>query len=60
MKSILVNLIGLYQPISYSDGSVDIIPAGLAGVDWAYVLSGLLTIVVIYSLFRLLALLFKR
>lgn len=53
IQQILNTLIGDYTPVSYTsiDG-VEIIPSGFSGVDWGYILSALLFIVGIYSIFR--------
>lgn len=47
-------LLGVYSPPSYIVDGVTIIPAGMAGVDWEYMIRALLFIVVLYSLFRLI------
>lgn len=64
MREFLISVLGVYTPVSYAQSIYDaagtlkevvnVIPAGLAGVDWLYVLSGLLLIVVVYALFRAL------
>lgn len=47
----LNNLLGVYTPVMDSSG---IIPSGMAGVDFPYVLRGLLFVIVVYSVFKLL------
>ena len=68
MISFLASILGTYSPITYSvtemcynpaledieEITYDVVPAGLAGVDWLYVLGGLLFIVVVWSVFKLL------
>lgn len=52
---------GTYTPVSYVDGSgSSIIPAGLSGVDFEYVLSVLLFALIVYCLFRLLGFFMSR
>lgn len=46
----LNNLFGSYTPVVDSNG---VIPAGMAGVDFPYVLRGLLFVIVVYSVFKL-------
>ena len=48
-------LFGVYNPVGYEDASgTFIVASGFAGVDWPYVLSVVLFLLVVYSLFRLL------
>ena len=53
-------LLGTYQAVTYQvynealQQYENIIPAGFAGVDWGYVISGALFIVVIYCLLKML------
>lgn len=68
MVEFLQSILGTYTPVTYShvwaqwDEATqqyielyeDVIPNGLAGVDWLYILSGLLFIVVVWSVFKLL------
>lgn len=68
MRDFLISILGRYSPPTYEQFQsvidsttgtqtsvlVDIIPDGLAGVDWLYILTGLLFIVVVYSVFKLL------
>lgn len=54
-RDFLDNVLGSYSPVSYLDGSgVSVIPAGFSGVDWSYVIAGVLLIVCIYSVFKLI------
>lgn len=55
MREFLESVLGTYTPVSYTDSyGVTIIPDGLSGIDWTYVLTALLFIVVVYSVFRIL------
>lgn len=62
MYDYLQSILGTYTPPTYEtyvsvDGVstlIDVIPDGLAGVDWLYVLSGVAFILCIYCVFRLL------
>lgn len=48
-------IFGNYNPITYTDSAgVEIIPSGLSGVDWQYVLGVVLFCVIVYSLLRIL------
>lgn len=53
LKSLVVNFIGLYQPNTYIDNDVEIIPSGLAGVDIPWLMSALLFGLSFYCVFRL-------
>lgn len=62
MRDFLQSVLGVYRPITYQTYqmvedeliSVDVIPAGVAGVDWLYVLSGVAFILCVYAVFRIL------
>lgn len=58
MREFLISVLGEYSPVVFEtvvDGaSVSVIPSGLAGVDWLYVLTGVLLIVCVWSVFKLL------
>lgn len=62
MREFLQSVLGVYSPITYDTYQmideqmvvVDVIPAGVAGVDWLYVLSGVAFILCVYSVFRIL------
>lgn len=51
IRNFLATICGVYTPVVASDGSI---PSGLAGVDWPYVLTALLVIITIYSIFRII------
>lgn len=59
LKQAFIGVIGVYTPNTYTtyiDGeSVEVIPAGLAGVDWAWICSALLVVGAVYILFRTIA-----
>lgn len=69
MREFINAILGAYEPVQYvveeytfaEDGltvlemvSSEVIPAGLAGVDWSYVITGLVFVVVVYCLFKTL------
>lgn len=62
MRQFLEQILGRYNPVTYtayeyiedSMLSYEVIPSGVAGVDWLYILSGVAFLIVIYSIFRLL------
>lgn len=63
MYAYLQSILGPYTPPTYTtfvpglDGAlaaVEVIPDGLAGVDWLYVLSGVAFLLVVYSVLRLI------
>lgn len=68
MKELIEVLFGEYVPVSYetvvetADGftSVDVIPSGLSGVDWQYVLGIGLFALTLYCAFRILGGILKR
>lgn len=59
IKAFFDLFLGIYTPITYSDGSVNIIPAGLAGVDWSYLVRAFAFLLIVYCLFRLVGGLFQ-
>lgn len=55
MKSLIYELFGVYTPVTYTnDLGVEVIPDGLAGVDFPYIFGCLLFAIAFYSLFRIL------
>lgn len=54
LKSIIIDLFGSYVPITYSDGSIDIIPDGLSGVDFEWLAGVFLFAMSFYCVFRIL------
>lgn len=70
MRDFINGILGAYEPISYVEEhfffsaenpdvvtemiTANVIPAGLAGVDWSYVISGLAFLIVLFCLFKTL------
>lgn len=55
MRDLMINLFGLYQPVQYVTASGDsIIPAGMSGVDWTYVLGVALFGLSLYCVYRMI------
>lgn len=54
LKAVIVDLFGSYVPVTYSDGTIDIIPSGLAGVDFEWLAGVLLFALSLYCVFRIL------
>ena len=63
-KDFLLSMLGTYSPVTYSVVSgetvSEVIPAGLSGVDWPWVLGALCFCICLYSFFRLLGIVLKR
>lgn len=63
-KSLIEAIFGSYIPVTYSQpiydeagtllDSVDVIPSGLAGCDWTYILGVVAFLVVLYCVLRIL------
>lgn len=51
LKTFFDSLLGTYTPIVDSNG---IIPAGFAGVDWAYLVRALVFALVLYAILRII------
>lgn len=61
IKSLITSIIGTYTPVTYLDSNgTEVIPNGLAGVDFSYFGSILVLVISIYSVFRLIGVLLKR
>lgn len=60
MHNLLVSIFGEYVPITYVSEGVEIIPSGLSGVNFEYVLGALIFLVAFYSFFRILGSLIGR
>ena len=58
LKYVITQIIGTYTPITYTtyigENEVSVIPDGLAGVDFGFVISGLMLIVCIYGIIRII------
>lgn len=67
MREYLDGILGTYTPTSYEgvilvDGEemfVNIIPDGMAGLDWSFVISGLVLVIGIWSIFKIFGLIIK-
>lgn len=60
LKAFMDILLGPYTPNTYVDNGVTIIASGFAGVDWTYVVRAAAFLLVLYSVFRLVGVLFCR
>lgn len=57
IKNTFLDIIGTYEPITYAvtttDGAIDyVIPSGAAGVDWSWIMSAALYLVIFYCILR--------
>ena len=68
MKDIIISLFGSYAPIMTEVAVFDdtgtvvynsVVAQGMAGVDWVWIASVFLFGIVLYSLFRIVGMLFK-
>lgn len=57
MKDVIVSLFGEYQLTYTPEGAL---VGGLAGLDYAYIFGVLAFLIVLYSFFRLLGVLFQK
>lgn len=48
----LQSVFGTYTPPTYTDGGIDIIPSGAAGVDWQYVAGIAIFLVFVVCIFK--------
>lgn len=63
----LAGILGEYTPVTYQVSKIvdgvevyeDVVAQGFAGVDWQYIICGMLLLVTIYSVFRLLGILLQ-
>lgn len=54
IREFMQAIFGNYIPVTYTDSAGNsIIPAGVAGVDWQYVLGVVLFCIIVYSLLRI-------
>lgn len=60
LRNIITQIIGSYQPnANVVDGNLVYLD-GAAGVDWVWIMSALLFLLVIWSVFRLIGVLFRK
>ena len=61
MRDLILSLFGTYTPVTFTDvDCVDVIPAGLAGVDWVWIGGLFLFSITLYCVFRILGGWFKK
>lgn len=59
MREWVLNAFGVYTPITYTDNGVDIIPSGMAGVDWQYICGVAVFLCIVVCTFKLIGTLIK-
>lgn len=63
MRDLIIDIFGTYQPNTYemitTDGAIDVIPNGLAGVDIPYIAGVILFGIFLYCTFRIIGGLIK-
>lgn len=52
MRDVIIQLFGVYTPITYNNGTTDVIPSGCAGVDWTFIAGVFLFALSLYCVFR--------
>lgn len=60
MKELITNLFGTYTAITYEVSGTNIIPSGVAGVDWTYIAGIVLFAICLLSLFKIIGTIIKR
>ena len=61
LKEIFNIFVGEYVPITYTDSNnISVVADGLAGIDWAWVMSSILLIIGIYSIFRIIGIVISK
>lgn len=56
----LQQVFGTYTPNTYTDNGVDIIPSGMAGVDWTYIAGIVIFLVITICIFKTIGKLFDK
>lgn len=58
MFDYIQSILGDYEPISYvykvGEDTFNIIPSGLSGVDWRYIIGAVAFLIMLYSIFRII------
>lgn len=54
LKQFFDILLGEYTPVTYIYGEDTLIPSGMAGMDWPYIVRAVAFLLVFYCIFRLL------
>lgn len=61
MRDLIVQLFGTYTPVVYTDADgIDIIPSGMAGVDWSFLAGVILFGITLYCVFRVIGGVFRK
>lgn len=58
MIEFINSILGEYEAISFvyqvGEDTADIIPSGMAGVDWPYMIGAIAFLIMLYSIFRII------
>lgn len=58
MVEFIQSILGDYEPISYvykvGEDTINVIPSGVAGVDWRYMIGAIAFLIMLYSIFRII------
>lgn len=60
IRSLIVDIFGSYVPYTYSISGEDVIPAGMAGVDWPWISGAVFFGITLYCVFRIIGGAFKK
>lgn len=61
IKDLILDIFGVYNPPSFTDGGgIDIIPDGMAGMDWPWISGVFLFGITLYCVFRIIGGAFKK
>lgn len=66
MVDFLQSVLGEYVPVVYEyfdialDQYHEVIPSGMAGVDWPYIIGGLAFLIMLYSVFRIIGIFIEK
>lgn len=61
IKDLILDIFGVYSAPYYTDGGgIDIIPAGMAGVDWPWISGVVFFGITLYCVFRIIGGAFKK
>lgn len=66
MIDFIRSVLGEYVPVVYEYFDIaleqyhEVIPSGMAGVDWPYIIGGLAFLIMLYSVFRIIGIFIEK
>lgn len=66
MADFIRSILGTYVPVVYQYFDIameqyhEVIPSGMSGVDWPYIITGIAFLIMLYSVFRIIGIFIEK